>query len=76
LKEDDTAFEETREALSLQPSPGAKASFPRILSRARGFSADLRAWCREECQRAESDLIAEVGFDLIAGQKRLVVQSL
>lgn len=76
LKEDDTAYEQTRNVLSSQPSPGAKASFPKILARARGVSADLRAWCREECQRAEGDLIAEVGLDLIAGRKRLVMQSL
>jgi hypothetical protein len=76
LRDDDTAYKQIRRILSSQPSPGAKASFPRILSRARGFSADLRAWCREECQRAEGVLVPEVGLDLIAGQKRLVIQSL
>ena len=50
--------------------------FPRMLGRARGRSEELRSWCQAECRRSEGDLVGEVGFDLIAGQQRLVVQSL
>jgi hypothetical protein len=58
------------------PSPGLKASFPRLLSRAKGFSDELRDWSAAECRRAQGDTIGEVGFDLIAGERRIVVQSL
>jgi hypothetical protein len=62
--------------LSGQASPGVKASFPRLLGRARGVSDELRAWCISECERAKTDLVGEVGLDLVAGQARLVTLSL
>jgi hypothetical protein len=65
-----------RDALLAQPSAGVKASFPGLLSRARDLTEDLRSWCRSESQRAEGIFVGEVGMDLIAGQRRLVVQSL
>jgi hypothetical protein len=76
LKDDDTAYARTRDMLFDRPSPGMKASFPRILSRARGLSEELRVWCQAECKRADADLVGEVGFDIIAGQARLVVHSI
>jgi NACHT domain len=76
LKEDDAAYARTREVLFSQPSPGMKASFPAILARGRGLTEELRAWCRAETQRQSDILVGEVGLDLIAGQTRLVVQSL
>ena len=53
-----------------------KASFPRILAQARTLDTDLRDWCRAECAKEEGVFVAEVGTDLIAGQRRLVRQSL
>jgi hypothetical protein len=76
LQEDEAAFAQTKDTLFSAPSPGLKASFPRLLSRAKGFSEELRDWCAEECRRAEGDSVGEVGFDLIAGQHRVVVDSL
>jgi hypothetical protein len=76
LKEDDATYARMREVLFGQPSPGVKASFPRLLARARGLTQELRTWCRSESQRDKDIVVGEVGLDLIAGQKRLVVQSL
>jgi hypothetical protein len=74
IKEDDGAYRRMRDILFAQPSPGVKASFPRLLARARTLEDDLRDWCRAQC--SEDVLVAEVGMDLIAGQPRLVSQSL
>jgi hypothetical protein len=76
LQADEAAFAQTKDALLSAPSPDLKASFPRLLSRAKGLSQELRDWCVAECRRAESDLIGEVGFDLIAAAYRVVVESL
>lgn len=76
LKEDDTAYARMRELLFGQPSPGLKASFPRLLVRARGLTEDLHAWCQSETQRDKDIFVGEVGLDLIAGRRRLVAQSL
>jgi hypothetical protein len=75
LKTDDEAYRRSRGILFDQPSPGVKASFPRILAQARALDADLRNWCRVECAKEEGVFVAEVGMDLIAGQCRLVRQS-
>jgi hypothetical protein len=75
IKDDDDAYRRMRYILFAQPSPGVKASFPRLLARARTLEDDLRDWCRAQCSR-EDVLVAEVGMDLIAGQPRLVTQSL
>ena len=76
LKTDDEANGRMRSILFDRPSPGVKASFPRILAKARSLDADLRTWCGDECATEEAVLVAEVGMDLIAGQCRLVRQSL
>ena len=76
LKEDDTAYAQMRELLFGKPSPGMKASFPRLLARARGLTEDLHAWCQSETQRDKDLFVGEVGLDLIASHKRLVAQSL
>jgi hypothetical protein len=76
LKQDDAACARMRQLLFDQPSPGMKASFPRLLARARGLTDDLRAWCRSATQINQDIFIGEVGLDLIAGQTRLVAQSL
>jgi hypothetical protein len=76
LKEDDTAYAQMRGLLIGKPSPGVKASFPRLLARARGLTEDLYTWCQSETQRDKDLFVGEVGLDLIASQKRLVVQSL
>jgi len=47
-----------------------------LLARACGLTEELRTWCRAESQRDKDIVVGEVGLDLIAGQKRLVVQSL
>jgi len=75
LKTDDEAYGQMRGILFDQPSPGVKASFPRILAQARTLDPDLRNWCRAECARDEGVFVAEVGMDLIAGRCRLVRQS-
>jgi hypothetical protein len=75
LKLDDVACSLMRQALSDQPSPGMKASLPRLLVRARGLTDELRAWCRSETDGTKNYVIGEVGLDLIAGQQRLVAQS-
>jgi hypothetical protein len=74
IKEDDDTYRRMRGILFAQPSPGVKASFPRLLARARTLEDDLRDWCRAQC--SEDVLVVEVGMDLIAGQPRLVSQSL
>jgi hypothetical protein len=38
LEVDEVAFAQAKDALFSAPSPGLKASFPRLLSRAKGFS--------------------------------------
>ena len=76
LKTDDEAYGQMRTILFDEPSPSMKASFPRILAQARTLDADLRDWCRAECAKEEGVFVAEVGTDLIAGQRRLVRQSL
>ena len=65
-----------RDIILAQPSPGVKASFPRILARARTLDHDLRNWCSAKCAKEEGVFVGEVGMDLIAGQRRLVGQSL
>jgi hypothetical protein len=75
LKADDEAYGRMRGILFDQPSPGVKASFPRILAQARTLDADLCNWCRAEYSKEEGVFVAEVGMDLIAGQCRLVRQS-
>jgi hypothetical protein len=76
LKTDDEANGRMRSNLFDRPSPGVKASFPRILAKARTLDAGLRNWCGAECAKEEGMFVAEVGMDLIAGQCRLVRQSL
>jgi hypothetical protein len=76
IQNDGATYGAMQKRLSEQPSPGIKASFPRLLGRARGVSDELRAWCVSECERAKSELVAEVGLDLVAGQARLVALSL
>ena len=76
LKTDDTAYARMFELLLDQPSPGVKASFPKLLADARGLSVDLRNWCQRETQRDKDIFVGEVGMDLIAGQTRLVTHSL
>ena len=75
LKTDDEAYGRMRGILFDQPSPGVKASFPRILVQARTLDADLRNWCRAEYSKEEGVFVAEVGMDLNAGQCRLARQS-
>lgn len=76
LKQDDAAYERMRKILLEKLSPGIKASFPRLLARARGLTGDLRSWCQSEALDDRDVLVGEVGFDLIAGQMRLVSHSL
>ena len=76
IQNDDVTYGVMLKRLAEQPSPGVKASFPRLLARARGMSDELRAWCISECERAKSDLVGEVGLDLVAGQLRLIALSL
>jgi len=76
LKTDDEACDRMRDIIFAQPSPGVKASFPRILARARTLDHDLRNWCSAKCAKEEGVFVGEVGMDLIAGQRRLVGQSL
>jgi hypothetical protein len=76
LKQDDAAYALMCQLLFGQPSSGMKASFPRLLVRARGLSEDLGAWCQSETQHDKDIFVSDVGLDLIAGQMRLVAQSL
>lgn len=76
IQSDDETYAAMQRSLVEQPSPGVKASFPRLLGRARGVSDELRAWCVSECERAKTDLVGEVGLDLVAGHARLVTLSL
>ena len=76
LKTDDDAYTRMREIVFAVPSPGVKASFPRLLAQARTLEDDLCEWCRTECAKEQTRPVAEVGMDLIAGQRRLVSQSL
>jgi hypothetical protein len=76
LKIDDEAYGLMREMLFAQPSPAMKVSFPGILVRARTLDDDLRNWCRTECVKRKDVVVGEIGMDLIAGQQRLVAQSL
>jgi hypothetical protein len=75
LKTDNEAYGGMRGIIFDQPSPGVKASFPRMLARARTLDDELRNWCCAECGK-EGVFVGEVGMDLIAGQQRLVAQSL
>jgi hypothetical protein len=74
IKNDDDAYCRMRDILFGQPSSGAKASFPRLMARARTLESDLRDWCR--AKSSENLPVGEVGMDLIAGQPRLVSQSM
>jgi hypothetical protein len=74
LKDDDDACRRMRDIIFDQPSPGVKATFPRLLARARALDNDLRDWCR--ARSSEELLVGEVGMDLVAGQPRLVYHSL
>jgi hypothetical protein len=76
IQNDDVTYRAMLKRLAEHPSPGVKASFPRLLGRARGVSDELRAWCISECERAKTELVGEVGLDLVAGQPRLVALSL
>jgi hypothetical protein len=76
IQSDDEMHATMQGRLSGQASPGVKASFPRLLGRARGVSDELRAWCVSECERAKTDLVGEVGLDLVGGQARVVTLSL
>jgi hypothetical protein len=76
LKQDDPAYTGMRQILFDRPSPGVKASFPRFLVRARGLTEELRTWCQSETRYDKEIVVGEVGMDLIAGQMRLVAQSL
>ena len=77
LQADDDVFNFLSGRLAENPSPGEKASLPRLLTRARGLSDDIRVWCIDEITRGErDDAIAEVGMDLVAGEYRVVRQSL
>ncbi len=76
LKQDDAACERMRQSLLEKPSPGVKASFPRLLARARGLTEELRSWCQSEVRADRDVFVGEVGLDLIAGQMRLVSHSL
>jgi hypothetical protein len=76
IQNDDEICAAMQRYLSEQPSPGVKVSFPRVLGRARGMSDELRAWCVSECERAKTDVVGEVGLDLVTGQARLVALSL
>jgi len=76
IQSDDEMCAALRGRLSGHASPGVKVSFPRLLGRARGVSDELRAWCVSECERAKTELVGEVGLDLVAGQARLVAGSL
>jgi hypothetical protein len=74
IKDDDDAYRRMRDILFGEPSPGIKASFPRLMARARALESDLRDWCRLKC--GKNVTVGEVGMDLIAGKVRLVSQSL
>jgi len=76
IQNDDEICAAMQRHSSEQPSPGVKVSFPRVLGRARGMSDELRAWCVSECERAKTDVVGEVGLDLVTGQARLVALSL
>jgi hypothetical protein len=65
------------ERLNKKLSPNEKATLPRILCLARGASNQLRSWCQEEVEnQTKSTLPSEIGFDLISGSFRPVMQSL
>jgi hypothetical protein len=50
-----------RQALFDQPSPGMKASFPRLLVRARGITEELRVWCRSETDGTKTYIVGDGG---------------
>ncbi|MGY4234994.1 hypothetical protein ACVIIW_003941 [Bradyrhizobium sp. USDA 4449] len=76
LKQDNAACERMRNIVFDRPSPGVEASFPRLLVRANGLTDDLRTWCHSKTLPSDEILVGEVGFDLVAGQLRLVAHSL
>ena len=63
--------------LNKKLSPNEKATLPRILCLARGASYQLRSWCQKEVEnQTNATHPSEIGFDLISGSFRPVVQSL
>jgi hypothetical protein len=76
LQTHDESYAEVQRLLLDNPTPGIKASIPRLLSQARGMTPELRNWCNDEQQRLASQSVAEAGMDLVAGHERLVAHSL
>ncbi len=63
--------------LNYEISPSEKVTMPRLLCLARGVSPQLRSWCQEELDNQfHTKHPSEIGFDLIIGSFRPVVQSL
>lgn len=74
---DDELAEKMVEYLGAAPSPSAKATFPRLLSAARGISDELLSWCKAEANRQLTSDFPEVGLvDLYEGTMRPVAHSL
>ena len=77
LRYDDELFTNLKARLFADPSPSQKASFPRLLSAARGISPELREWGLAEIARqVGTDGLSEIGFDLVSGTYRAVWHSL
>ena len=77
LRFDDQLLANLTARLFADPSPSQKASFPRLLSTARGMSPELREWGLAEITRQTGkEGLSEIGFDLVSGTHRTVWHSL
>jgi hypothetical protein len=76
IRTDNLLAEKFDKYLTDKPSPSAKATFPRLLSQARGLSAELSTWCTTEAERQLTSAFPEIGFDLCEGIFRPVAHSL
>ena len=77
LEVDDALARKLFECLGDNPSASEKASYPRLLTAARGLDPDLSAWCEGQYEvQCSSDALAEVGLDVVAGRTRPVAHAL
>jgi len=77
LKADDNLTDLLFNILQNNPTPSEKSSFPKLISNARGISAELREWLIKEAERQLSGVEThEIGMDLFTGEVRSVVHSL
>ena len=72
IQNDEAVVQSMCDRLSTGPSPSEAISFASLIAKSRGLDLELKAWCRGELDRTQSQPVAVFAMDLWLGQTTTV----